>query len=395
MNLSAYHFDFKTGSSIVQFVDEIIGRAEVCRASDIHIDPRSDDIRIRFRIDGVLQDVCIMPKAFHSEFLARIKILSGLRIDERVVPQDGRMTFGQTLDIRVTVVASYYGESIVMRLLNRTAKVKTLGELGFTTLDQEIIDNALQAEQGLILVTGPTGSGKTTTLYSLLSLINDTSVSTVTIEDPVEYAMAHARQIQVQQKRGVNFANGLRSILRQDPDVIMVGEIRDKETATIATGAALTGHLVLSTLHTNDAISTIARCIEMGVEPYLVAATLRLVVSQRLVRRLCNKCKHAVRISLSERLLIEKLIGGFNKLSEQVFEAKGCESCNNTGYLGRIVVAEILPITTKFGEMIAEGVPIEKLRAGVFLGGTIRHRAVDKYLQGVTSFKEIIKILHD
>lgn len=389
MNLSPYYFVLQTAIPIVRLVDEIIERAKVCGASDIHIDPRSDDVRIRFRIDGVLYDVCTLPRATYGEFVARIKIISGLRIDERIVPQDGRLTVGDTLDIRVTIIASYYGESIVMRLLRRTASVHTLSELGFSSEDQEKLVKVLRSREGLILVTGPTGSGKTTTLYSLLALIDDTSVSTVTIEDPVEYAMSHARQIQVQQKRGINFVNGLRSILRQDPDVIMVGEIRDYETAAIATSAALTGHLVFSTLHTNDAISTVTRCVEMGIEPYLVAATLRLVVSQRLVRKLCIECRQSREISIRERVVLEKYAG----TPSLIYVAKGCEKCNGTGYFGRTVVAEILPITEQLGQMIIEKRPINVN----FLVGmkTISNQAVEKCIQGITSFDEAIKILHE
>ncbi|HAO64725.1 TPA: type II secretion system protein GspE, partial [Candidatus Taylorbacteria bacterium] len=223
---SPFSFTLVHATPIVLQVDQIIDRARKSGASDIHIDPFSEEVRIRFRIDGILHNICSMPKSTHGEFVARIKIISGLRIDERIVPQDGRLTVGDDLDIRVTIIASYYGESIVMRLLRRTKSVQTLEDLGFSEKDQEKMIQALKARQGLILVTGPTGSGKTTTLYSLLTLVDNPSVSTVTIEDPVEYAMTHARQIQVQQKRGINFANGLRSILRQDPDVIMVGEIR-------------------------------------------------------------------------------------------------------------------------------------------------------------------------
>jgi len=401
---SLHRFDFKTSTPIVQLVDEVIDRAGKCNASDIHIDPRADDVRIRFRIDGVLHDVCAMSRSLHGEFVARIKIMSGLRIDERIVPQDGRLTVGEVMDVRVTVIASYYGESIIMRLLRRTKSVQTLLELGFNHDAEQAIDKVLHARQGLVLVTGPTGSGKTTTLYSLLALVDDPCLSTVTIEDPVEYAMSHARQIQVQQKRGINFANGLRSILRQDPDVIMVGEIRDHETAAIATSAALTGHLVLSTLHTNDALSTVVRCIEMGIEPYLVAATLRLVISQRLVRKLCRDCLKPVQISQIELAMIQKYDAEniHQTLTTQptddtrplAYAARGCEKCNGTGYAGRTVVSEILPITEKIRDMIIDKKPMHS--HSLLLGAeTIRHQAVSKYLDGLTSFDELIKILPD
>ena len=380
---------------MVAIVDEIICRADKSSSSDIHIDPRLDDVRIRFRIDGVLHEVCSIPRSVHGELVARIKIISGLRIDEKVVPQDGRMTVGDALDIRVTVIASYYGESIIMRLLRRTPVIKTLPELGFSLQDQKQITKALRSMRGLVLVTGPTGSGKTTTLYSLLALVDDPSISTVTIEDPVEYAMSHARQIQVQQRRGINFINGLRSILRQDPDVIMVGEIRDHETAAIATSAALTGHLVFSTLHTNDALSTVSRFVEMGIEPYLISATLRLVISQRLVRKLCEHCKCPIEIGAQEYSVIEKYaMDQFCALeSPSVFCAKGCEMCGGIGYRGRTVVSEILPVSDQIGNLITQkqSLTIKELADMRSIG----QQAVTKYMQGVTSFDEVMKILHE
>ena len=401
MNTTAINFTINRGMPIVKLVNEIIERAEKSGASDIHIDPRLDGVRIRFRIDGVLHDVCIMPREIHGEFVARIKIISGLRIDERIVPQDGRLTFGETLDVRVTTIASYYGESVVMRLLRRTAKVLPLEGLGFSMQDTEKISRSVAGRQGLILVTGPTGSGKTTTLYSLLSLVSDTSVSTVTIEDPVEYAMPNTRQIQVQQKRGINFANGLRSILRQDPDVIMVGEIRDYETAAIATSAALTGHLVLSTLHTNDAVSTIVRCIEMGIAPYLVAATVRLIVSQRLVRKLCLSCRQAVALGIRERAVLQKYAPDILENAKpdflQMYESHSCPKCSGTGYAGRTVVAEILPMTQAICQMIVERRPISEVYVAARAAGveTLYRQALLKCARGDTSFEEVIKTFQE
>ena len=394
VNLLQHDFVFKPAVPIVKLVEDLIDSADKNGASDIHIDPRANDVRIRFRIDGVLQDVCVFPKVVHNEFAARIKIISGLRIDERIVPQDGRLTVGDRLDIRVTTINSYYGESVIMRLLRRTATVETLETLGFSQEDQEAIMKSLQNKQGLILVTGPTGSGKTTTLYSLLSIVNDNSVSVVTIEDPVEYAISNARQINVQQKRGINFANGLRSILRQDPDVIMVGEIRDHETISIATSASLTGHLVLSTLHTNDAVSTIVRCVEMGIEPYLVAATLRLVINQRLIRKLCPNCKRAIEISSAERAMMEKFSiksDSINTSNLPVYEAVGCDKCRGTGYLGRTVISEVLPITEKLAQMIVENKSLAQAQLNI---KSLGHQAAIKYVQGVTSFEEAIKVIN-
>lgn len=393
MKSSPYQFIFPATMPVVVLIDNIIEKADNFRASDIHIDPNADYVRIRFRIDGMLHEVCAVPKNIYGEFIARIKIISGLRIDERIVPQDGRFSVGEKLDVRVTVVASYYGESVVMRLLRRNVSVQNLSDLGFSFEDRAKIIKVLSVKQGLILVTGPTGSGKTTTLYSLLSLVNDVSVSTVTIEDPVEYAMAHARQIQVQQKRGINFANGLRSILRQDPDVIMVGEIRDHETAVIATSASLTGHLVLSTLHTNDAVSTITRCVEMGVEPYLISATLKLVISQRLVRKLCLDCRKIVDMGVYERGVVEKNGVHVGEVCLPVYVAQGCDKCNGTGYFGRTVVAEVLCIDDDLRQIVLEkgrvvGSAVSEMK-------TIGFQAMTKYVQGETSFEEAIKVLRE
>jgi len=291
----------------------------------------------------------------------------------------------------------------VMRLLRRTTSAHTLEALGFGADDKIKIFKALSARRGLVLVTGPTGSGKTTTLYSLLATMTNESVSTVTIEDPVEYAMPHARQIQVQQKRGINFANGLRSILRQDPDVIMVGEIRDYETAALAASAALTGHLVLSTLHTNDAISTVIRFVEMGTPAYLVGATLQLVVSQRLVRKLCIDCRQATAVGAEEQAVLKKYgfgigaDGGDGFGAAKIYSAKGCQKCSGTGYVGRTVAAEILPITEQLRQMIVEKQSTAVLQKTALDSGlvSLARQALSKFLQGVTSFEEVIKIIHE
>ena len=409
MNSSPYHFVFQTTVPIVRLVDEIIERAEKCGASDIHIDPRADDVRIRFRIDGSLHDVCTMPRATHGEFVARIKIISGLRIDERIVPQDGRLTVGESLDIRVTVIASYYGESIVMRLLRRTASVQTLSELGFSFADQEQIVQVLRSRQGLILVTGPTGSGKTTTLYSLLSLVNDSVTSVVTIEDPVEYAMSHVRQIQVQQKRGINFVNGLRSILRQDPDVIMVGEIRDHETAAIATSAALTGHLVLSTLHTNSAAGAMPRLLDMKVEAFLLVSTLDIVIAQRLVRHLAeSKEKYflddaelaslgkLVNLDRILKLLIgERIVAPTTTWKQVPFYKPKKSPDAEDGYKGRIGINEVLKMTPTVKDLVMRGETADKIEAQAKTEGmvTMLEDGIFKAVQGETTIEEVLRVV--
>ncbi len=283
--------------SIIRFVDALIHDAYDVRSSDIHLDPGVQGVRIRFRIDGVLQDVETMPLAVHTEAIARIKILCGLRTDEHQAAQDGRFRLavpgGSSVDVRVSIVPTYYGENSVMRLLADQAEEFSLDSLGFTPAHREKIMRAAQKPHGMILATGPTGSGKTTTLYTLVKMLNVPDISIITIEDPIEYSISGINQIQVNAKSGLSFANGLRSMLRQDPNVIMVGEIRDVETAGLAVNTALTGHLVLSTLHTNDAPTTLPRLLDMKVEPYLIASTVNIAIGQRLVRRICASCKES------------------------------------------------------------------------------------------------------
>ncbi len=281
--------------SIIRLVDCLVTRAYAARASDIHLDPRSDGVMVRLRVDGVLQDVHKLPATIHNEVISRIKILCGLRTDEHQAAQDGRFRLlletGVSVDVRVSIVPVYYGENAVMRLLADQAEEYTLSSLGFTKENQEKILRAIQKPYGMILATGPTGSGKTTTLYTLVRMLNQPGVSVITIEDPVEYAISGINQIQVNPRTGLSFSQGLRSMLRQDPNIIMVGEIRDMETAGLAVNIALTGHLVLSTLHTNDAPTTLPRLLDMKVEPYLIASTVNVAIGQRLLRRICNHCK--------------------------------------------------------------------------------------------------------
>ena len=293
--------------SVIALVEEILSDAYRSGASDVHIDPTKDSLRIRFRIDGLLEDHPSLPKDLSPPIISRLKVLAGLRMDEHQSAQDGRLYFqmkGERVDIRVSIIPTYYGENAVLRLLHGREATRSLSALGFNDKNIEIINAALQKTSGLILVAGPTGSGKTTTLYSLIEILRREQISIITIEDPIEYAIEGIEQIQVNERSSLNFSNGLRAILRQDPDIIMVGEIRDRETAAIAINSALTGHLILSTIHTNDAMAAIPRLIDMGIEPYLIASTLSLVVGQRLVRKSFGDGNFNGRLVISEALCL-------------------------------------------------------------------------------------------
>ncbi|MBI4160695.1 MAG: type II/IV secretion system protein [Candidatus Yanofskybacteria bacterium] len=335
--------------SIVTLVDRLIEYALKSRSSDIHIDPAENDLRVRFRVDGVLYDAFSFPKSIKSEVVSRIKVLSGLRTDEHQTAQDGRFRINfdgsNPLDIRVSIVPTYYGENATLRLLADQTEELTLENMGFNSVDRAKVLRAAKRPYGMILATGPTGSGKTTSLYALLRMLHTKDVSIITIEDPVEYAVHGVNQIQVNQRSGMTFANGLRSILRQDPDIIMVGEIRDSETANIAVNTSLTGHLLLSTLHTNDAATTLPRLLDMGIEPYLVASTVNVVIGQRLVRKICSGCKTKKTLTENE---VNSLKGAFPARllgADNVFyHGAGCDKCNGSGYKGRMGIFEVLEV---------------------------------------------------
>ncbi|OFV92526.1 MAG: hypothetical protein A3J75_01065, partial [Acidobacteria bacterium RBG_16_68_9] len=324
---------------VVKLVDLILSEGILSRASDIHIEPEEGGVAVRYRIDGVLRQVMKIPRAAGLPLISRIKIMSSLDIADRLRPQDGRARVavnGQPIDLRVSTLPAAHGEKVVIRILDSRATVKTLDSLGLNPNEVEHVLKLLEFHEGIILVTGPTGSGKTTTLYSMINQIKSEGVNIVTVEDPVEYRMPGIVQVQVQEKTGLTFAAALRSILRQDPNVVLVGEIRDKETAQIATQASLTGHLVLSTLHTNDAANAVTRLVDIGVEAYKIAAALRGVLAQRLMRRLCATCKEAVTTPLPERL--KKWI----PYGVTLYRAAGCPDCAMTGYLGRFSILEVL-----------------------------------------------------
>src|SRR5688572_17740368 len=332
---------------VVQFVNELVTRAVHEGASDVHLEPGEAELRIRFRIDGVLQDIMRVPRSIQASVISRLKIMGDLDIAERRLPQDGRITVpleGRRVDLRLVTLPTAQGESLVIRILDRKSGLVGIDELGFMPEARARFATCYRKPWGAILVTGPTGSGKTTTLYATLQEINDAQRSIITVEDPVEYRMAGVKQMQVNRKAGLTFANALRSILRADPDIVLVGENRDRETATIAVEAALTGHLVLSTLHTSDAASTPARLLDMGVEPFLVTSAVSCVVAQRLARRLCEKCREPY--SPGE----EELVGAgwpedLTLEGTTFFKAVGCGACNKTGYRGRFSVFEVMPIS--------------------------------------------------
>jgi type II secretory ATPase GspE/PulE/Tfp pilus assembly ATPase PilB-like protein len=380
---------------VVKFVNLLLLDAIERRASDIHIEPREKTMDIRVRIDGVLQEVPPPPKTMYSAIISRIKILSNLDIAERRLPQDGRCVvriLDKKVDIRVSTLPTMYGQKAVMRLLDTEKLSLDLEELGFTADQLSKFQKVLQRPYGMILETGPTGSGKTTTLYAGLRHINTPKKNIVTIEDPIEYDLAGINQVQVKPDINLTFANGLRSTLRQDPDVILVGEIRDRETAEIAIRAALTGHLVFSTLHTNDAVGAMAQLQYFNIEPYLIGSAVDLVIAQRLVRKVCPHCQepYAVSDTVLERL-------GLTGESSNDFtpvKGKGCPYCNYTGYWDRTAIYQLFEITPEVKKLIFEGADMDTLRKEAARQGmrTLRESAVEKLRQGVTSMEEVLSV---
>jgi len=377
---------------IVKLVDAMLGEALKKRASDLHIEPEYDSLRIRYRIDGALHEIFKIPKRNQNAVIARLKIISNLDITENRIPQDGRFKVrfeGKEVDFRVSSLPTTFGQKFVLRALDKSNLSMGLDKLGFSERPTEIFKEAVAKPFGMILVTGPTGSGKSTTLYSILSQLNTPNRNIVTIEDPVEYQLEGITQVQVKPEIDLSFASGLRSILRQSPDVIMIGEIRDGETADIAIKAALTGQLVLSTLHTNDAISSITRLIDMGVEPFLVASSLIMLCAQRLCRKLCTKCRTP--IEMPEHFLKEL---GLSKKTV-IYESSGCKYCSNTGYYGRIAILEVLMIDDMIREMISEKRSLDDIkRYAVEKCGmkTLRDDALLKVKEGLTCLDEALRV---
>lgn len=380
-----------TNAPIVKLINSIIQQAVDMRASDIHIEPYSEDIRIRFRIDGDLQDIMKLSKNILSPLVTRIKIIGKMNIAEKRLPQDGRVEINvneKEIDIRISTIPTVYGEKVVLRILDSENFFISKNDLGFTQKNLELFEKLIKQPYGMLLITGPTGSGKTTTLYAILKELNSVEKNIITIEDPVEYKMDGINQVQTNLKAGLTFANGLRSILRQDPDVIMVGEIRDVETAHIAIRAAITGHLVLSTLHTNDSVSSVMRLVDMGIEPYLVSSAIIGVISQRLVKRLCENCKTPYEASYSDKLLL----GLEPEKTVTFFKPKGCNKCNN-GYFGRAAIHEVMVVNEEMRRLINEGRNVDELRVCATNTGmtTLFDNSVKLVLQGITSIEEILK----
>ncbi|MEK7465735.1 MAG: GspE/PulE family protein [Patescibacteria group bacterium] len=389
--------------SVVKLVDLIIEYAYVARASDVHMDPDEKGMRIRFRIDGNLTDMFPknpIPKDVRGELVARIKVVAGLRTDEHLVPQDGRFRVTAevlgNVDVRVSIIPTYYGENIVMRILaaNRTLDLETQD---FSPADLRQVLAAIKRPYGMILANGPTGSGKTTTLYSILRKLNKPEVSIITIEDPIEYSLEGTTQIQVNTQVGLTFASGLRSILRQDPNIVMVGEIRDEETARIAVNAALTGHLVLSTLHTNDSATTFPRLMDMGIPPFLVASTVNIAMGQRLVRRLCPDCKKKKTLTIAEVESLGELIPYVEKEKRSFYAPVGCASCGNTGYKGRLGIREALLLDDEIRELVMQRSSAQDIKEAAVKGGmtTMLKDGLEKALEGLTSIDEVLRIIHE
>ena len=382
---------------IVKLVQAIMTQAAADRASDVHIEPTETDVRVRFRVDGVLHEVMHSPKSIQGGLISRLKVMGDLNIAEKRIPQDGRVSLrvsNRSLDLRLATLPTVHGEKIVIRILDKTNALLRLSELGFLPQAFESYERSFRKPYGAILVTGPTGSGKSTTLYATLNIVNSIDRHIVTVEDPVEYRLPGVNQIQVNPKAGLTFASALRSILRADPDIILIGEIRDRETAMIAVESALTGHLVLSSLHTNDAPSAITRLIEMQVETFLVGSAIDCVVAQRLARKLCEKCKQAH--APEERELIE---AGFPESRVPdlglFFRPSGCPSCSNTGYRGRIGLYEVMPMTEEIERLTVERASSETVKRVAIEQGmyTLRDDGLHKAASGLTSIEEIARVV--
>lgn len=378
---------------VVRLVDLLLKKALDDRASDIHIEPQMDKVIIRYRMDGILYELPPPPKELHNAMVSRIKILSKLDIAEKRIPQDGSFSLSykkRRIDVRVSTVPVVYGEKVVMRILDKRLDLLDMKKLGFEAEQREQFLEALSRPYGLIFVTGPTGSGKSTTLYAALNKILSPEINIVTVEDPVEYQISGLNQVQVKPEIGLTFASGLRAFLRQDPDVILVGEVRDQETAEICIRASLTGHLVLSTLHTNDAVTAVTRLIDIGIQPYLVAGSLALVAAQRLVRSLCPKCKEPYSPD-------EKIRKDYGITAPTIFKAKGCPECRNIGYWGRSAIYEIMPIDDDFRRLITKNAAMDDLRAlqKEKKYETLFQNGLKKVNSGITTIDEVLSVAYE
>lgn len=392
---------------IAKIVSTILEYAVKSRASDIHIEPLEENVRIRYRIDGILQEKYVLPRNVLEAVVSRVKILANLKIDEKRMPQDGRFNIsvdGTDVDLRISTLPVSYGEKVVMRLLRKAQKVPSLPDLGLRGLALKNLIEAIERPHGIIIVCGPTGSGKTTTLYSVLDKVATSKVNVVTVEDPVEYQMKGVNQVQVNVQAGLTFASALRSFLRQDPNVIMVGEIRDTETAELAINAALTGHLVFSTLHTNDASGAPPRMIDMGVEPFLLTSALTCVVAQRVLRKVCPSCVTSDELKSDNEAVLKETLGPIFEMIADKWKREGkkmtlphpngCDKCNNTGYLGRIAIYEVMPISEKIAKMVVEKSSAASIQKQAMDEGmlTMKQDGFVKVLEGVTTLEEVLRV---
>jgi len=405
---------------VAKIVSTLLEYAIKARASDVHIEPQEDRTRVRYRIDGILQERVVLPRKVHEALVSRIKILSNLKIDEKRIPQDGRFTFklkDNVVDLRIASLPTVNGEKIVMRLLPKASQAPTLDDLGMRGFSLKIFEENIIKPHGIILITGPTGSGKTTTLFATLSKISNPKVNVVTLEDPVEYNIPGVNQVQINPQAGLTFASGLRSFLRQDPNIIMVGEIRDGETTGLAIQASLTGHLVFSTLHTNSSAGALPRLLDMGAETFLLASTMNCVVAQRVVRNICLDCKQEftpppqmvedikgnlgnlltdkhLKLSDKEEKDLKSLQG---KSKLKLYKGKGCDKCGDSGYKGRVAIFEVMPITDKIGRLILERSPAGKIEEQAVEDGMIKllQDGFLKAVEGITTVEEILRVARE
>lgn len=395
-----------TAVPIVSILDTIMDHAVTLNASDIHFEPLEHELLVRFRVDGVMQEVAELPQAIVPLLVARVKILANLQIDEHRIPQDGRFRFevedGTNVDIRINIMPVFHGEKVEMRLLRNSARPFTLADLGFSKESAAILTDEIKKPHGMVLVTGPTGHGKTTTLYAILNILNTPLVNITTIEDPVEYEFPRINQTQVNTKAGVTFANGLRALLRQNPDIIMIGEIRDNDTVEIAIHAALTGHLVLSSLHTNDAPSALPRLLDMGAPAFLLSSTVNLVIAQRLVRKICTSCINSYPLPKEIQGLIHeqmKILGDthIKKIPSTLYKGKGCNVCGQSGFQGQIGIFEVFHISDAVRALILKSVPISEVRTEAIKEGmvTMFEDGLQKVELGVTTIEEVLRVVRE
>jgi type IV pilus assembly protein PilB len=385
--------DEVANAPVVKLVNSIIEHAIKIGASDVHIEPTEERMRVRIRLDGILQEIMTAPKSAHPAVITRVKIMGGMDIAEKRIPQDGRVEAtisGKKVDLRLSILPTVNGEKVVIRILGRSDIILSKNALGLSDNNEKMFDRIIASPHGIILVSGPTGSGKTTTLYTILKDLNKITTNIVTVEDPVEYRLAGVNQVQVNVKAGMGFANGLRSILRQDPDIILIGEIRDGETAEIAIRASITGHLVLSTIHTNDSVSTVSRLVDMGIDPYMVSSSLVGVIAQRLVRKICTRCKETYKPSHSETMMLKM------REPKPLFRGVGCPECNFTGYKGRTAIHEILIVTRDIRELIDRRASEDQIRAVALRQGmmALMDTCIKLVLDGITTASEMIKVTY-